>query len=138
MSSLHVEDLHGRRILVLEDEYYIADDVAKLLEGLGAEVVGPIADLGDAHALLEREASIDLAVLDINLQGDLVYSVATLLQQRGIPIIFATGYDSSILPTPYRTVPRLQKPFENDALQDLILRTFEDRRSPRADPGVAS
>jgi CheY-like chemotaxis protein len=130
-------DLRGCRILVVEDEYYIADDVAKLIESLGADVIGPTADLNEAHALLEREPHIDLAVLDIDLRGDLVYSVAALLQRRNVPIIFATGYDESILPPDYLAVPRLEKPFDSAVLEDLLLRMLGRSRAPPGAPDAS-
>jgi CheY-like chemotaxis protein len=134
MTNRTVGELRGRRVLVVEDEYYIADDVAKLLEKLGAEVIGPIADLDDAHAILEQEPHIDLAVLDIDLRGDLVYSVAALLQERNVPIIFVTGYDASILPPSYLSVPRLEKPFDPATLEELLLRTLQRNRTPPGEP----
>src|SRR3712207_8803154 len=72
-------DLTGRRILVVEDEYFIADDIARALTGLGAEIVGPAPDVESAAALLSQRP-VDWAVLDINLQGEMVYPVAEALR----------------------------------------------------------
>jgi CheY-like chemotaxis protein len=134
MTHDSAQDLSGRRILVVEDEFYIADDVANFLKVLGSQVIGPAADLPDACALLESCHHIDLAVLDINLQGDLVYSLVPLLQARGIPVIFATGYDQTILPPEYETIPRLEKPFEGHALAELVRRILTGDKGPNRAP----
>jgi len=112
-------DLTGRRILVVEDEYFIADDIARALTSLGAEVIGPAADLQRAKALLS-EGSIDWAVLDINLQGEMVYPLAQALQERSIPFIFATGYDRTSIPNGYADVPRWEKPFDPQTLARVL------------------
>ena len=112
-------DLTGRRVLVVEDEYFIADDIARALTSLGAEVVGPAPDLQRAEALL-NEGSIDWAVLDINLQGEMVYPVAQALQKRSIPFVFATGYDQASIPSGFADVPRWEKPFDPGALARIL------------------
>lgn len=108
--------LHGRRVLVVEDEYFVADDLARALTRAGAKVVGPAADPDAALALLREHNDIDGAVLDINLKGDTDYSVADALQARGVPFCFATGYDAAALPGRYQDVPRWQKPFDTAKL----------------------
>lgn len=104
--------LAQRRVMVVEDEYFIADDIVRALQKLGAEVVGPIPTRDKALMLLESGASIHAAVLDINLQGKTVFPVADVLIARGVPFVFATGYDQSTVPAAYEDVPRWEKPFE--------------------------
>ena len=108
--------LAGCRVLVVEDEYFIADDIARALWQLGAEVVGPVADQREAMALVEETKRIDGAVLDINLRGEMIYPVADALQERGVPFVFATGYDQSTVPAQYAAVPRWEKPFDPTVL----------------------
>jgi CheY-like chemotaxis protein len=112
--------LEGRRVLVIEDEYFIADDISRALTKLGAEVVGPAPDLAHATAFLSSGERIDSAVLDINLHGELVYPVADALRARGIPFLFATGYDQTSIPAGYEDVPRWEKPFDHNALARVI------------------
>src|SRR3712207_6392600 len=112
-------DLTGRRILVVEDEYFIADDIARALTSLGAEIVGPAPDLQRAEALL-NEGSIDWAVLDINLQGEMVYPVAQALHERSVPFVFATGYDRASIPSGFADVPRWEKPFDPSAFARIL------------------
>lgn len=112
--------LGGRRILVVEDDYAIASDLALALEELGAVVLGPVGSVGDALALMGREPSIEAAVLDINLGSERAYPVADALRARGVPFVFATGYDASVIPAGYAGAPRCEKPVETRALVRLL------------------
>ena len=98
------------RILIVEDEYYLADDLADALRQQGAEVVGPVGTLAEAREMVEHER-IDCAILDMNLRGDMAFPVADRLQQAGIPFLIATGYNSASLPDRFSYVPRVEKPF---------------------------
>jgi len=98
------------RILVAEDEVMIADDLTQMLEGQGAEVLGPAATVQKAAAIIEAEPAIDAAVLDINLRGEMIYAVADTLIERGVPVVFATGYDHFIIPERFGRVPHCEKP----------------------------
>ncbi|GGK44294.1 response regulator [Salinarimonas ramus] len=99
------------RVLVVEDEYFIADDLAQALAAEGAEVIGPVGDPREALDLVANER-IDRAVLDINLHGELVFDVARALQARDIPFVFATGYAANVVPSGLSHVPRWEKPFD--------------------------
>jgi CheY-like chemotaxis protein len=100
----------GRRVLVVEDEYILAQDLREELERVGAEVMGPVATVAGALALLASGPLPYMAILDIYLGGELVYPVADALRARGIPFIFATGYDAADIPKAYSKVPRAEKP----------------------------
>ena len=90
--------LAGRHILVVEDEYFIAAELSRSLEDMGAIVVGPVATSDKAIAIVETAgARIDGAVLDINLEGMPAYVVAETLARRAIPFVFATGYDAAAI-----------------------------------------
>jgi DNA-binding response OmpR family regulator len=102
--------LQGCRILAVEDEYMLADDLRAELENAGAIVIGPAATVQSAMALVRDEARIDGAILDVNLGGEMVYPVADLLMERGVPIAFTTGYDASAIPARFRDIPRCEKP----------------------------
>lgn len=82
------------RILIVEDELLVGMEMAKALKVEGWEVVGPAGTLEEAFSLLSDEPGLDAAVLDINLNGQLVYPVADLLRSRSIPYLFCTGYDA--------------------------------------------
>lgn len=107
--------LSGRRVLVLEDEYFLADDVRRGLEAAGAIVLGPAASLAAGQRLIDGTPP-DLAVLDVNLRGRSAYEIADLLIAEGVPFIFATGYDGARMPPRFGAVPVLLKPYEVNAL----------------------
>lgn len=101
--------LSGKRILVVEDEYYIAADLQQALEAEEATVVGPVARVADA---LERASEpLDAALLDVNLHGEASFAIAERLTRAHVPYMFLTGYDSWAMPGQYAEVPRLTKPF---------------------------
>jgi CheY-like chemotaxis protein len=106
-----------RCVLVVEDEYLIAADLAEWLAGCGIGVVGPAGSVEDALKLVETEgARIDGGVLDVNVGDQRVYPVADALAARGIPFVFATGYDESSVADPYVNVPRYKKPLDKTLL----------------------
>ncbi|MFC5344516.1 PAS domain S-box protein [Brevundimonas staleyi] len=102
--------LSGLTVLVLEDEFYLAQDVSSALRGAGAEVLGPFpTEAAALTAIGDRRP--DAAVLDINLGSGPSFEVARVL--RGdIAVLFLTGYDAEAIPAEFAEVPRLQKPIE--------------------------
>ena len=102
--------LQGRRVLVVEDDYIMAEDLKAELESFGALVLGPVPTLQYAFDRLASEPALDGAVLDINLGGDLVYPLADLLRARRIPFVFATGYEEEAIPALYADLPHVPKP----------------------------
>jgi len=77
---------------------------------LGSSVIGPFNNLTKALQTAQRE-TIDVAILDTNLNGEMVYPLAEELLARGVPVLFLTGYDASDLPERFRVIPRVAKPF---------------------------
>lgn len=104
--------LAGRRVLLVEDEYFIAEDMACQLEAGGAEVVGPAASVDAAIGLIEQTERIDGAVVDVNLQGVMSWPVADALLRRGVPFVFATGYDRASIPERYSEIACCEKPVD--------------------------
>jgi two-component system, response regulator PdtaR len=82
----------GRLVLVVEDEFLIALDLELLLRRHGWRVLGPAATVAAALRLL-RGAMPDVALLDVNLGGELVTPVAAELRARGVPFVLASAYD---------------------------------------------
>lgn len=74
------------RILLVEDEYLLADELRAELTVKGADVLGPVATLAEALGLVSLETEIDAAILDTNLRGEMVFPVADLLEQRRVPL----------------------------------------------------
>ncbi len=120
--------LAGKCILVVEDEYFLADDIAKALQDAGANIAGPIGNLAEAVAWLES-SNADMAVIDLNLEGTFAIEIADVLKQRGVPFVFATGYDEEAIPERHRDVARWEKPFDVNAL----VRAMADRSATPQD-----
>jgi len=104
------QGLSGKRILIVEDEYFIAADLKRAFQQDGAIVIGPVGDVGLGLALAEA-GKLDAAVLDVNLEGSNSYPIADRLADQAIPYMFLTGYDGWSLPEPYCDAPRVAKPF---------------------------
>ena len=102
--------LRACRILVVEDEYLLADELAQELADAGAEVLGPAPTIELALAALAEKAAPDGAILDVNLGGVPVFPLADTLIERGVPLIFTTGYDPDTLPERFANVPKCGKP----------------------------
>jgi len=111
------------RVLVVEDEGLVALLLEDMLIELGHEVVGPIAVLGKAVAVASKD-DVDIAILDVNLNGLDTFPVAAALAARGIPFVFSTGYNRDRFPPAYRNAPMLQKPFQLNDLQREIEETY--------------
>jgi len=120
MTALSRGALAHRRVLVAEDEYFIARDLARALHALGAEVVGPLPSREEVEALLATGEHLDAAILDINLNGEMVFLVVEALTARSIPVVFATGYDRAAVPARYQDIPSWQKPFDPQALVQAL------------------
>ena len=104
--------LAGRRVLIVEDEYFIAEDLVRTFEAEGAQVIGSVASVADALDLLGETKHLDGAVLDVNLAGEMAYPVADALIARGVPFVFATGYDASTIPPRYGAAKWCGKPVD--------------------------
>jgi DNA-binding LytR/AlgR family response regulator len=122
------ERLAGKRILVLEDEFLIALEASEALEQFGATVVGPAHDIDTALELV-RSNSIDGALLDINIRGSLSLPVAAALEEKGVPVVFATGYGDSFGGGPQAAI--IGKPYTRSQLAEAFDQQFE-----RQDTGV--
>jgi DNA-binding response OmpR family regulator len=112
--------LSGCRVLVVEDEYLIADDITRALVGAGAEVLGPVASAADAAKIIAEDGRIDAAILDINLRDGAVFPTADTLAERHIPFAFATGYEEWSLPERFHGRPIVEKPFKAASITALV------------------
>ena len=109
----------GKRVLVVEDELMIRMLLQDMLADLGHTLAGEAGRIEDAVALA-KQGEFDIAILDVNLNGQPISPVVEVLLERGVPFVFATGYGQRGVPEPYRGSPTLQKPFQADALAEAI------------------
>lgn len=123
--------LAGKRLLMVEDEYLVGMMAKKLLESLGATVLGPYARLGDGLDAARRER-FDGALLDFNLAGELAEPLADYLIAHGIPFVFLTGYQRDSIDRRYAEVPLLQKPIEPDSLERVLFSLLDSPASMHA------
>ncbi|MBV9692675.1 MAG: PAS domain-containing protein [Alphaproteobacteria bacterium] len=105
-----------RQILVVEDEPLVGMWTNEVLDDLGYKVLGPCLDLAEAHEAIAA-TQVDGAVLDVNLAGVPIFPFARLLLERGVPVVFLTGYEKTVLDSPFNRAPLLQKPI---AAEDLV------------------
>ena len=109
----------NKRVLIVEDEGLVAMLLEELLGRMGYEVVAIASTLDEAMELAQT-LSIDIAILDINLNGQESFPVADLLGGRGIPFLFATGYGDSILGSRFAAAAIIEKPFSRDVLREAL------------------
>ncbi len=118
-----------RRILVVEDEPFVALQLQTDLEREGHEVIGPASSLAQGLQLAQSEG-LDAALVDIRLGRDTSATIADQLLARQIPFAFATGYsDSSMLPEHLHTVPRLRKPYALEDVRRMVQHLFGQHES---------
>ncbi|WP_338664810.1 hypothetical protein VQH23_06460 [Pararoseomonas sp. SCSIO 73927] len=112
------------RVLLAEDEWFIAEEAAECLERAGVEVLGPVPTVDDALRLVRAasaDGGISAAVLDFNLSGAPATPVAEALAATRVPFLYVTGYPPNHLRDRFPEVPILEKPFHPDALLRGVL-----------------
>jgi len=112
--------LEGKRILLVEDEYLIVQDMARAFTAAGATVLGPVKSLADALRQVASSGPLDGAVLDINLQGEMVYPLADVLMNRGVAFVFCSGYDDHVIPSRFDGVVRCEKPISPEQVAKAL------------------
>ncbi|MBP0496482.1 response regulator [Roseomonas indoligenes] len=113
--------LAGRRVLVVENNYWIATEIEDWLLSAGADVAGPVASVADAMEAITAGGTPDAAVLDVNLrEGELVYPLALWLHDHRVPFLFATGVDRIGDHPTFRDRQRLWKPLVRHELLQAI------------------
>jgi DNA-binding response OmpR family regulator len=112
------------RVLIVEDEMLIAMMLQDMVSDAGLEVEG-VANSLNAGIDLAKRADFDLAILDVNLNGEEVYPVAEILKQRGIPFIFSTGYGAGGLKSGFDGAPQVVKPFQQKLLMAAVKAALE-------------
>ena len=112
--------LRGARILIVEDEYYIADELSRVVSDAGARVIGPCSTLGKAMDAVAAD-NFDCAVVDLNLHGESAAPVVDALIAEGKSFAIATGYGDSAVPAHLKQAPRIEKPFDPPAIVQMLV-----------------
>src|SRR5262249_2698269 len=102
--------LDGVRVLVIEDEYFVAILIEEILESAGCIVMGPIPRLPEALDAVDH-ADYAVAGLDVNWAGERMNPVADALSEGKVPFLFVTGYGANALPSESAQRPHICKPF---------------------------
>jgi DNA-binding NtrC family response regulator len=116
--------LANKHVMIVEDEFLISLLIENVLLEHDCLVVGPFTTVGDA-LMAAKGAKIDLAILDVNLQGEKVYPVAEILTERGIPFVFLTGYGSDAIPSEHPEWWSCSKPFTLDYLAEMLTQRIQ-------------
>ena len=124
MTDRRINRLDGARVLLLEDEYYLADDLSRALKDAGATVIGPVGTLPEAEGWL-GDGAFDCAIVDMNLRGEFAFAIAERLKARDVPFVLATGYTEGSLPETLKDAPRVEKPFAPRQVIEMLSRTRE-------------
>jgi len=119
MNFSYTDDLAGISVLLVEDEALLAIDVASIIEMAGGRVIGPAYSLGQGFNWIDR-GRFDCAVLDINLHDELVFTLADVLIERGIPMVFFSAHSLNIAPPHLRASRLVHKPFSTYSLIKAI------------------
>lgn len=115
-----MENLDGVCVLLLEDEYLIALDAEQILRELGVGRIEMTSTLGEAQERA-REGRFDLALLDVNVNGEMSFDLAKSLRARGVPVVFTTGYELK-----GRGIPEVDsalcvsKPYTSERLRQVL------------------
>ncbi|HEX2761520.1 MAG TPA: response regulator [Rhizomicrobium sp.] len=117
------------RVLLVEDEMMVGIFMHELLSGIGYNTTLPMTRLEDAMAVARAE-KFDCAILDMNLNGEIVYPLADLLKAQKVPFIFLTGYSPDGIEPRFADVPVLQKPVAQDALEGALAVLLSARPLP--------
>jgi DNA-binding response OmpR family regulator len=116
----------SRKILVIEDSPVVGPFTADILAELGFETVGPAPNMANARELAES-ADYDGAVLDIHIRGERVFPLCEVLEAKGVPFIFTSGYAAWQIPDKWEDRPRLQKPYSIDEISSALEALFNAR-----------
>lgn len=120
------------RILIVEDEFIIADEIASIIEGLGHSIVGPAGTLEEAGSMVADER-IDFAILDANLRGHSSAELAQSLAEHAVPFCVCTGYRIDDIRATFGDIPVVQKPVRERALAAIIDSVAQNSDGSRAD-----
>jgi DNA-binding response OmpR family regulator len=108
------------RILLVEDNFIIAEGLRMVFENAGMDVVGPAHSLPQALELLKGCPALHAAIIDLNLNGEPSLPILDLLIASAVPVLLMTGHDVAVLPGRYRSLPNFEKPASPVAIIEKV------------------
>jgi DNA-binding response OmpR family regulator len=129
MKSFERPHLAGATILIVEDEYFLANELAKTLRAEGAEILGPAPSVEAAERLLDQTRP-DCALVDMNLRGAPGAALVKRLDEDGVRFAVLSGYDRATLPPEIDGAPYIEKPATAAAVTDVVFRLIDRARTP--------
>ncbi len=115
-------------VLLVEDEVLVGLMMRDVLEDNGIRALGPFGNVRDALSAA-RSGGFGGAILDVNLNGEMVYPVAEYLVREKVPFAFVTGYGRETIDARFRDIPvLLRKPVDQDALKTFLKDFVSGRR----------
>lgn len=111
---------------MVEDEYFLADDISEAVRALGAEVAGPAGHVEDAFKILHDGSTLDAAVLDVNIHSEMIFPIARELMARKVPFVFTTGYERITVGAEFQDVPLIEKPIDLTAMARKLAALIAD------------
>ena len=119
MTGPSPKTLEGARVLVVEDEFFIADDIARGLRQKGAEPLGPVSTVRQAEQIVAAE-QVDAAILDLNLRGECAADFVSRLAASRVPCLIVSGYGEDAVPELVSHLPRMEKPVSASRVLDRL------------------
>lgn len=117
---MHRNNHKGLRVLVVEDDPLMFMAIEDILSCDGYVAVGPVTSVDAAIDAVQLTDHYDIALLDVNLAGEPIDPVAHLIQQRGVPFVFSTGYDCTSILNRWPTALAVQKPWWPETLLNTL------------------
>jgi CheY-like chemotaxis protein len=117
-------ELKGKRILVIEDSPVVGPFTVDMLGELGCEVLGPAPNMASARELMEA-GGFDGALVDVHIRGERVFPLCEMLETKGVPFVFTSGYADWQMPEKWQERPRLQKPYTLDQIEQALRALFD-------------
>lgn len=131
------ESIKGAKVLIVDDEALVALELAEYLGERGAEIIGPCHSVDSALELIKAKVP-DAAVLNVDIDGEIVRPLAEALDRAGVPFVFETGFDpknvAEISGTPHHEVVR--KPYRRREVLGALIRALEARSVAGKESGL--
>jgi DNA-binding response OmpR family regulator len=107
------------KVLIVEDEWLIAEDLKLSLEELGLEVLGPALNCAAALEIIWRHKP-DLAFVDTQLGSETCEAVLEECERQAVPVVISSGHAAGLLPDYCKDFPLLGKPYDGTQIAKVV------------------